>query len=549
LWKNGKKYTIFQEEMAMSTWLEKEDVNFDGEEFDPVLNDLKTKEETKRKASARDWNISHQYADVFYAGTNTRPERIELERNLKRMINEGRFSYKFMEGYLISLGYQRDEIVRAFKHLTGIHPYDLLNPGKFLSTPPTIPGISMGWGVAKDKTYDFYFINPYNWGFALFGQKGDTQRDVVEMYITSDKAIAGLKDHVKEAMLFDEPLTKDVMKDFKDEGPELSTLDSNPSILLQASARKPVEEVATAGEARQIAVDWQSAQSAESMSWREVAEWDSYFKQLADKFPELADEFAENGIVGREGSAKQLSERASSLYRQLSMRGTSTNDVRIMIEGALEFGHITASEADWIRTALVPGEPDTTLKPATDSQDKATETGMSEKLMEVEDGIKSKPFDDEKNQVTPSEYFDAQQEEVDVDKAATENVAKVLEYIKQKNSVLRNFIMRVSSFKYHGRELSEKLENDIQVPGQDVDQFFSANAILSVLVDVIDNSLPEEINTKPALLVFVIAEGQVVFDDTSKFSDNKIYAVSEEGFAKAFFRERQQAHSEAAGEL
>jgi len=467
----------------MENWLETEKVDFEGGEFDPVLNNLEKQKAIKQKASARDWNISHQYADVFYAGTNTRPERVELERNLKRMINEGRFSYKFMEGYLISLGYQRDEITRAFKHLTGIHPYDLLNPAKFLATPASIPGISMGWGQAKDKTYDYYFINPYNWGFALFGQKGDIQRDVVEMYITSDHAIDGLKEHVKEANLFDQPLTKDVMKEFKDEGPELSTIDSNPSILLQA------------------------------------------------------------------GDQANLGERAAGLYHQLSMNGTTEKDIKIMLEGALEFKHITAEEAEWIRKALAPAEGVPTDAPPQDSQQKSMEVGMAEKLMDAETEMKKQPFESEKRQITPAEYFDSERDEVDLDKAATDNVGKVLEYIKQKNSVLRNFTMRVSSFKYHGRELSEKLENEIQVPGQDIEQFFASNALLSVIVDMIDNTLPEEINTKAALLVFVIADGEVVYDDTFKGDDEKIYALTEEGLAKFFYRERQQSHETALGEL
>jgi hypothetical protein len=190
-----------------------------------------------------------------------------------------------------------------------------------------------------------------------------------------------------------------------------------------------------------------------------------------------------------------------------------------------------------------------TEKPPEDSQEKAMETGLSEKLMEAETEIKKEPFDNERKQVTPSEYFDSQREEVDLDKAATDNVAKVLEYVKQKNSVLRNFMLRVSSFKYHGRELSEKIENEIQVPGQDIEQFFAANALLSVIVDVVDNTLPEEMNAKAALLVFVIADGDVVFDDTFKGDDEKIYALTEEGCAKYFYRERQQSHETSLGEL
>jgi len=460
-------------------WLENEVTDFEGGDFDPVLNAL---EKTKRTASARDWNISHQYADVYYAGTNTRPERIELERNLKRLINEGRFAYKFMEGYLISLGYQRDEIVRAFKHLTGIHPYDLLNPAKFLSTPPTIPGISMGWGEAKGKEkYDYFFINPFNWGFALFGQKGDTQRDVVEMYLTSDHAIKGLKDHVKEAMLFDAPLTKDQMKDFKDDGEALSTLDSNnPSILLQAA---------------------------------------------------------------------ELGERASAIYTHLYRHARDNREIDTMLKGAEEMGHISSKESEWIRVALTPTEATPTEQPAGDSQQRAMETGLSEKLMDAETDVKKQPFEDERKQVTPSEYFEAERDEVDVDKAMTENVSKILEYIRQKNSVLRNFSLRISSFKYHGRELAEKIENEVQVPGEDIEQFFSANAIMSVIVDIVDNTLSADIGTKAGLLVFVIADGSIVFDDTFKSDENKIMALTEEGLGKLFYRERQQSHDTELGHL
>ena len=60
--------------------------------------------------------------------------------------------------------------------------------------------------------------------------------------------------------------------------------------------QKPVKTVATADEARQLAIDWQHWQSKQSLSWGECIEWGSYFEKLASKF-KLTSEFKENGII------------------------------------------------------------------------------------------------------------------------------------------------------------------------------------------------------------------------------------------------------------
>ena len=57
-----------------------------------------------------------------------------------------------------------------------------------------------------------------------------------------------------------------------------------------------VKKAESADEARQYAIDWQNWQSEQSMSYGELAEWQSVFSALAQKF-ELVDEFTENGII------------------------------------------------------------------------------------------------------------------------------------------------------------------------------------------------------------------------------------------------------------
>lgn len=61
----------------------------------------------------------------------------------------------------------------------------------------------------------------------------------------------------------------------------------NKSKILQAK---------TAEEARQYAIDWQTWQSEQSLSYGELDEWQAVFNELAVKF-DLTEEFKENGII------------------------------------------------------------------------------------------------------------------------------------------------------------------------------------------------------------------------------------------------------------
>lgn len=53
----------------------------------------------------------------------------------------------------------------------------------------------------------------------------------------------------------------------------------------------------TAAEARDAAIEWQHWMSEQSLSYGELAEWSAYFENIAARFPELRDEFQENGII------------------------------------------------------------------------------------------------------------------------------------------------------------------------------------------------------------------------------------------------------------
>jgi len=168
---------------------------------DPVMKAILDERQFKR--TGEKYDIVRSLEDHVYAGTGTKAELIELECNLMFLLNEKKYGWNYIANYLRNLGYQ-DNIVRiTFRKLTGVDPSIYHDPQPFLDTPSTIPGISYGWGKAKDKKYDYYFIMPYNLGYQVFGQKGDLQRDEVVYFLALTASREYLEKHTHEAFWWD----------------------------------------------------------------------------------------------------------------------------------------------------------------------------------------------------------------------------------------------------------------------------------------------------------------------------------------------------------
>lgn len=58
-----------------------------------------------------------------------------------------------------------------------------------------------------------------------------------------------------------------------------------------------VEKVKTEGEASDLAISWQHWFGENSISYGETIYYQNYFLSLVDKFPQLREEFSENGII------------------------------------------------------------------------------------------------------------------------------------------------------------------------------------------------------------------------------------------------------------
>ena len=165
-----------------------------------------------------------------FAGTGTPQEIVELERNLRQLIQVKMYPYSYMEEYLVSQGYQQSDIRQVFHEITGVTVAEFLAPDQNVMTvPAAIPSYNMGWGEAKGKKFDFYFIMPWVAGYTIFGQKGDFHREEISNHPIIEDAREELKGLVKEYRQYDKVVSLDLDKPKEDwfsgfSEPKFSTL-------------------------------------------------------------------------------------------------------------------------------------------------------------------------------------------------------------------------------------------------------------------------------------------------------------------------------------
>lgn len=184
--------------------------DFEEEGADVVGSDA----ELRRIASTGLWEVTKSMGDNVHSNTGTSAEVGAIDRHLREMISEGRYTYTFIEEYLMAKGYRQNLIRRVFKDLTGAYP-DAFDTSKWTfmnKVPGIIPGMNCGWGEAKGKDYKYLFVMPWIHGFAGFGQKDAQTRVLVREFPNQELALAWLAKNVKETETPDHLLTK---KDIK----------------------------------------------------------------------------------------------------------------------------------------------------------------------------------------------------------------------------------------------------------------------------------------------------------------------------------------------
>lgn len=158
------------------------------------------------KAAPSGQQIVQNQLGLTFLWSNLPAEAIELEAHMRAMLLEG-YGPKYVRDYMISFGYSINLFQKVFKHMTGVSFDDYMVATGLTPTPGTIPGINYGWGEGKGNSKDeYYFIMPWNLGYAVFCQKGDLERTEVVYTFTLEEARSALEKEVKSPHYFDNPM-------------------------------------------------------------------------------------------------------------------------------------------------------------------------------------------------------------------------------------------------------------------------------------------------------------------------------------------------------
>ena len=71
-----------------------------------------------------------------FAGTGTKQELVELEKNLRQLLQLRMYPYPYIEKYMVSQGYRENDIRNIFREITGLKASDLAAESQQLMTVP-----------------------------------------------------------------------------------------------------------------------------------------------------------------------------------------------------------------------------------------------------------------------------------------------------------------------------------------------------------------------------------------------------------------------------
>lgn len=349
------------------------------------------------KQAAGEWSIAKHLDGTSYAGTRTKEELKELEINLMNLLSLRLYPYSYIEKTLISKGYDLTDIRRAFEHITGISANSYLEGllyKNIYEVPHTIPTYNLGWGVSKNKNYDYIFVMPYVYGYAIFGQKGEFQREIIKMFSSKElkTALTELKKLVKEVNSLNE-VYEGKLKD-KNPTPDLTMFSEPKYASLSEECKAIVDYLKTSNVSPKKAIEFiKESYYTGSISNTDYVALKTFFTKKAKEDDPLestnikkeisevsANEYFENELEG-EDESMNLMEGLEEIKKYLSEKQSQISNYTFDI---YSFKYKTLKDIK-------------TLQPNIESEDlKAIETLKSKGYIAIILAIKSKKTDETK---------------------------------------------------------------------------------------------------------------------------------------------------------
>ena len=129
----------------------------------------------------------------------------ELKDNMIQLLSS-RMTYRELEDFLVSVGYETGDIRCTFEKITCLDPVKLdhMKQEDVKNTPPNIPWFNLGWGASKKKGAESYFIMPLHSGLlSIYSQVNDMDRKEVGSFLRLDEALEALGGFVKQVHRYD----------------------------------------------------------------------------------------------------------------------------------------------------------------------------------------------------------------------------------------------------------------------------------------------------------------------------------------------------------
>lgn len=162
-----------------------------------------------------------------------------------------------------------------------------------------------------------------------------------------------------------------------------------------------------------------------------------------------------------------------------------------------------------------------------DAEEQAGQEAIMNKLQELEKSEMQRPLSEDLADKTPEDFFKREELEGRYTAIPADVVNAMSMYLEQVNNRLKEFSVRLRSFKYttlhpSGRKVQESDEPDL------------TNSVVSiaVILDIVDHASPS--TPKQGGIVFSVIGNKIWTTDTLKGLDGVIYGLSDEGLNKYF---------------
>lgn len=151
------------------------------------------------KESAAGYWATRLLEGTALAGSGTKQELVELEKNLRQLLQLRLYPYSYIEKYLVTMGYRQDAVREIFKEITGTTPQEFLEEdANIMMVPGCIPQVNLGWGEMKGSKMSYLFIMPWQVGYAVFCQKGELDREELKRFDELEAAREFIKKQVRK---------------------------------------------------------------------------------------------------------------------------------------------------------------------------------------------------------------------------------------------------------------------------------------------------------------------------------------------------------------